>query len=415
MNSLIYNKMNVLFLTMAKISSLNNGGIYEDLMREFVKNGHHIYIVSPTEKRDKQKTHIQESGDNYSILRVKTGNLQKTDFVRKGIATLRVESQFKKAIKKVFKNVRFDLIIYSTPPITLFGAVKYYKKKYGAKTFLLLKDIFPQNAVDIGILKTSGLKGIIYSYFRSKERKLYSISDCIGCMSQANKNYIIAHNPKVEDDRVTIVPNSIEPVYASLSAQESAALRAKYGVPVDKTVFVYGGNLGKPQNVPFIIECLKSQACNDDAFFLIVGDGTDYGKFEEFVKNEAQPNVKVLRRLERNDFETLLAACDIGMIFLDYRFSIPNYPSRLLSYMQAGLPVLACTDPNTDVGKDIVDNGFGWWCVSDNVENFNKTIQNVFESNLEAMSQKSLDFLRENFTVEISYEKIMTTLYGDKL
>ena len=93
-----------------------------------------------------------------------------------------------------FADIKFDLILYSTPPITFYKAIEYVKKRDGAKTYLLLKDIFPQNAVDLGMMSKTGLKGLIYKYFRKKEKKLYAISDKIGCMSQANVDYVLKHN-----------------------------------------------------------------------------------------------------------------------------------------------------------------------------------------------------------------------------
>ncbi len=399
--------MNVLFLTMSRFVALYNHGIYEDLMREFVHNGHKVFVVSPTEKRDGGNTHIVESDDRFVLLRIKTGNLQKTSFIKKGIATLQVSKQFKKGIKKHLPSVKFDLILYSTPPITLYDTIKYLKKRDKAKTLLLLKDIFPQNAIDIGVLKKSGLKGIIYRYFRKKEKKLYAVSDYIGCMSKANVNYLLLNNPELDTTKIAIVPNSIELQDISLNSDDRIAMRNKYGIPQDKIVFVYGGNLGKPQNVPFIIDCLKSQLDNEKVFFLIVGDGTEYHLFEEFASGDNLCNVKVMKRLPRDDFDMMLAACDVGMIFLDDRFTIPNYPSRLLSYMQAGIPVIACTDANTDVGRDIVDGGFGWWCESNNTEKFAELIQEICACERNAMGEAAKEYLREHFNVADVYSKIM--------
>ena len=122
---------------------------------------------------------------------------------------------------------------------------------------------------------------------------------------------------------------------------------------MDKKVFVYGGNLGKPQGIPFLIKCLESQKNNNQVYFLVVGDGTEYDELDDYYKKSHQENFKLMKRLPKEDYDTLVAACDVGMLFLDYRFTIPNFPSRLLSYMQAKLPVLACTDLNTDVGSVI--------------------------------------------------------------
>ena len=88
-----------------------------------------------------------------------------------------------------------------------------------------------------------------------------------------------------------------------------------------------------------------------DVFFLIVGDGTEFAKIEAYVNEDKPSNVKLMKRLPKEDYDKMVGACDVGMIFLDHRFTIPNFPSRLLSYMQAKIPVLACTDVNTDIGK----------------------------------------------------------------
>jgi len=397
--------MNILFLTTGRMSHIEAHALYPDLLRQFRDNGHNVYHVSTYEKRVGKETEYVEESRTHA-LRVRIGNLTKINVIEKGISTLMIESQYMTAVKKYLSDVEFDLVLYSTPPITLVNVIQYIKNRDGAKTYLLLKDIFPQNAVDLGMMKTTGIKGLLYQYFRNKEKKLYAISDRIGCMSQANVDYVVNNNPEVDPARVEICPNCIEVQDMRITAEERSDIREKYGIPHDKRVFVYGGNLGKPQGIPFIIECLKTQESNEDAYFLIVGDGTEYGKLEAYF-NEANPtNMKLMKRLPKEDYDRMIAACDVGMIFLDHRFTIPNFPSRLLGYMQAGLPVLACTDPNTDVGKVIVDGGFGWWCESNDVTAFGKTVDRALKADRYVMLQKELKYLEENYTVEKAYKII---------
>ena len=397
--------MNVLFLSLGRYSSINESEGYTDLLREFIRRGHKAYILSPIEKRDGGKSKLIEE-ENSVILWVKTGNITKTNFIEKGISTVMIESQFLKSIKHYFSDVKFDLVLYPTPPITFVKVVEYIKKRDGAKAYLLLKDIFPQNAVDIGLLSKRGVKGIIYRFFRRKEKKLYRISDTIGCMSPANVQYLLEHNPKVKSEKVEVCPNVIEVVDKSIGRETRNAIREKYGLPVDKKVFVYGGNLGRPQGIGFLIKCIESQKNQKDAFFFVVGDGTDFIELEEYYINSNQDNFKLMKRLPKDDYDTVLAACDVGMIFLDHRFTIPNFPSRLLGYMQASLPVLACTDPNTDIGKVIVEGGFGWWCESDNVEKFSRMVEIALNSNTEQFGLKAYDYLQNNYTVEKGYSII---------
>lgn len=400
--------MNILFLTLVEFESIQVRNIYTDLLREFVKSGHHVYVISPVEKRQNQATHLMEE-ENATILRLKIGNTQKTNIIEKGISTIMIEPIFKKAVKQYFSNVKFDLVLYSTPPITLVSPIEYVKKRDGAKTYLLLKDIFPQNAVDIGIMSKTGLKGLLYKHFRKQEKNLYAISDRIGCMSQANADYVIIHNPEVNQSIVEVCPNSVEVVDKSVDYETKKQIREKYGIPLYKKVLIYGGNLGKPQGIPFLIECL--QKCEDitDAYFLIVGDGTEYHLLSDFVERDKPSNVKLMKRLPKEDYDTMVGACDVGLIFLDHRFTIPNFPSRLLSYMQAKLPVLAATDPNTDIGKVIVDGGFGWWCESNDSEKFHGIVQTIVDVNDENLlrGNNAFPYLNNHYSTEKTSKIIM--------
>lgn len=399
--------MNILFMTLSRIETIQKPSIYCDLLRNFHAQGHSIYVISPYERRTGLPTTYREE-DGVHTLNVATGNMTKVkSLVEKGLATLSIEPLFIRAIKKYFKGVRFDLVMYATPPITFCRVIKYVKKRDGAKTYLLLKDIFPQNAVDIGMMTKRGIKGPLYRYFRVKEKKLYAISDRIGCMSQANVDYVLKHNPEVDPGKVEVCPNSIEVQDKSVSAHARAELREKYGIPQDKKVFVYGGNLGRPQGIPFVMECLKKQKNNPDVFFLMVGGGTEYKKLEAFMQTEQPANAMLLERLPKEDYDRLVAACDVGLIFLDHRFTIPNFPSRLLGYLQAKLPVLACTDPNTDIGKVITDGSFGWWCESNDAQAFGERIKAACTSDLTAMGEKGFGYLNANYTVKQAYQTIL--------
>jgi len=400
--------MNVLFLTLLDFSNIDENGIYTDLMREFIKDGHELYIISPTEKRKNKPTNLIDNG-KVKILKLQIGNTQKTNLTEKGISILTIESKFKNGIKKYFSDVKFDLVLYSTPPITLQKAVEFVKQRDQAKTYLLLKDIFPQNAVDLGMLKTSGVKSLIYKSFRVKEERLYKNSDYIGCMSNANVEFLLKHNPSISNEIVEVCPNSIEPINIDISEYEKKQIREKYNIPIDKTIFIYGGNLGKPQGIDFLIECTRANENNKQSYFLIVGSGTELGKLENFFNEEKLKNAKLLSQLPKSDYEKLANSCDVGLIFLDRRFTIPNFPSRLLSYMQASMPVLAATDINTDIGKVIESGSFGCWCESVDVDKFNQLVNKLCDEELRiGLGRNARDYLENNYTAKHSYEIIMS-------
>ena len=399
--------MNVLFLTLQGFSSIDESGIYTDLLREFVKDNHKVYVISPIEKRFNEPTRLIDQG-NAKILKLQIGNTQKTNLIEKGISTLTLESKYKSGIKEYYDDVKFDLILYSTPPVTLQKAVEFVKRRDNAKTYLLLKDIFPQNAVDLEMLKTSGIKKFIYKYFRNKEERLYRISDYIGCMSAANVKFVLQHNPSIPAETVEVCPNSLEPQAIDIQDFEKQSIRRKYNIPLDKKVFIYGGNLGKPQGIDFLMECLRANEKNEESFFLIVGSGTELDRLKDYFETEKPKNAKLLNQLPKNDYEILANSCDVGLIFLDKRFTIPNFPSRLLSYMQASMPVLAATDVNTDIGEVIVEGEFGCWCESGKTMEFNKLVNKLCDDDLRIeLGNNARKYLEDNYTSTHSYEIIM--------
>lgn len=390
------------------IENFQSRGIYTDLMRKFRDEGHKVYIVFPRERRQSLPTE-ERVHERVHLLGVKTLNVTKANIVEKGIGQISIEFLYKRAIKKYFKDVNFDLILYSTPPITFHKVIEYVKKANPqAKTYLLLKDIFPQNAVDMGMLSKNGVKGLLYKFFRSKEKKLYALSDYIGCMSPANVKYVLEHNPEISKDLVEVAPNSLELVESEQS--EDNSILAKYNLPSDKPIFIYGGNLGVPQGIPFLIKCLEANADRDDCHFVVVGNGTYYQKLADWYETTKPKSVTVMKGLPKVDYDKLVQSCHVGLIFLDYRFTIPNFPSRLLSYLEYKMPVIACTDPVCDTGTIAEANGFGYWCPSNSVDSFVAAVNMMLASDRVVMGQNGYNFYMNNYTIDHTYNTIMSHL-----
>lgn len=391
--------MNILFLSLSRFDDVNVRGIYSDLMREFIRRGNDVYIASPTERRFGKPTHLIDS-ENCHILKIKTLNIQKTDIIEKGIGTLLLEHQFDAAIRKYWGDVKFDLVLYATPPITFNRVIERIRKRCGCRSYLMLKDIFPQNAVDLGMMKCGGF---LHRMFRKKEERLYQISDRIGCMSPANCEYVIKHNPTVNPAKVELCPNAVEPVEIKpISVEERSALLEELNIPADKTIFIYGGNLGKPQGIDFLLKVVAANENCDNSYIIIVGNGTEYPKIEKWFSENKPKNAKLLSALPKDKYDNLIRAAHVGLIFLDPRFTIPNFPSRLLSYLENRMPVLLATDPNTDMGQIAEENGFGLWSQNGDLSSFlgNMLMLAGDDDKIKNMGQMGEKYLVNNYTVD---------------
>jgi len=398
--------MNILFLTLSRITDISKRGIYSDLIRKFGSEGHNVFVVSPYERKYKQPTQLITI-DRIKLLKIKSLNIQKTNIIEKGVGTVLLEYQFIFAIKKYFKNIEFDLLIYSTPPITFTKVLSYYKRNRKTVTYLLLKDIFPQNAIDLGLMRENG---IIHRFFRKKEQNLYRLSDFIGCMSPANISYLLEKNPSINTTVVEVNPNSVEPLLKKyVSEKQKAEIRKKFKIPSDRTIFIYGGNIGKPQGIDFLIQTLDSNRNNSNAFFVVVGSGTEFPRVKEWYTKNKPNNIIVIDGLPKEEYDKLVTVCDVGMIFLDPRFTIPNFPSRLLSYIEIGKPIIAATDTNTDIGSIAEINKFGFWCKSGDLKQMNINIKRFADNQelIEEMGNNGYNYFLENYTTDHSFQKII--------
>jgi len=400
--------MNILFISLV-FSDRKHKSFYEEQLNEFVKHGHNVYVACSNDKRS-----IEPDGlvalNGMRVLRIKTGNITgNVNLIEKGISTITIDYYFKKAINKYFKDLSFDLILYPTPPITLVNTIAWAKQHFKARTYLMLKDIFPQNAIDLGMMSKTGFKGILYKYFRKKEKKFYEISDFIGCMSPANVSYLLEFNKEILPSKVEVYPNCLDiPQTEPSFRKDSTELKKRFNIPEDAVIFLYGGSLGRPQGISFLIKCLERIRGNMKAFFLIIGEGAEYGKIKAYMEENKPENSLLFNFLPKHEYQLISDQCDVGMIFLDYRFTIPNFPSRLLNYLASGNPILAVTDPNSDIGKIALENGFGLYSESNDVEAFAKVIDEFLSSNREEMGRKGWEFLKSNYSTGCCYKIIMT-------
>lgn len=391
--------MNILFLSLSRFTDINERGIYSDLMRELVRRGNKVYIASPTERRFGKPTSLVNDG-NVEILKIKTLNIQKTNIVEKGIGTLLLEWQFDRAIQKYWGDVKFDMVLYATPPITFNKVIGKVKRRCGARSYLMLKDIFPQNAVDLGMMKEGGL---LYKMFRRKERKLYKISDRIGCMSPVNCEYVLDHNAEVDRAKVELCPNALEIVeQPALTSSEKSELLTKLCIPSGKILFIYGGNLGKPQGIDFLLKVVEANETRNDSYIIIVGSGTESYKITTWFDEHKPKNAKHMSALPKDEYDKLVRICDVGLIFLDPRFTIPNFPSRLLSYLENSMPVLLATDPNTDMGRIAEQEGFGLWSLNGDLTTFMANMTKFVDNPnmITTMGQAGERFMYANYTVD---------------
>jgi len=391
--------MKVLFLFISYPDVAVNTNMYTDLTGEFFKNGHEVFVAAPGIRSTKI---IDEGGIN--VLRIRTFPLFNTSIIKKGIANLLLPYQYKRAINNHFGSYNFDLIITPTPPITFIETTVFLKKKTKAKIYLILRDIFPQNAKDLGLIKNS----FIFNYFRMKEKKLYQISDSIGCMSPKNIEYVKAHNPEINSDKLHLLPNWMK---VNDSGEKRLDIKSKYDLK-DKFIAIFGGNFGVPQKIEFLIEVAAKLVDNRDILFLLAGDGTELKRIKKLILDKDLRNVRLIDQLPRNEYLELAKACDVGLVNLSNKFTIPNIPSRTLSYWSLKLPVLAAVDANTDFGELLDKCEGGLWSLTGDHEAYIKNLLSLYNNPeiRRKIGVNGYNYLLKELNSEKAYKTILSTI-----
>jgi glycosyltransferase involved in cell wall biosynthesis len=395
--------MKVLFLMFAFPDMNKSFNLYTAIVQEFHQNGHEVYVLAPEMESRKTAIH-KEAGIN--VLRIKTLPIKNVPNYLKGIANVFLPYQFGRALRKCYPNVQFDLIISPTPPITLVDIAAKLKVKYKAIFYLILRDIFPQNAVDLGFMKK---KGLIHFYFRKKEKKLYEAADHIGCMSDRNINYIVSNNPTINKSKLHVLRN-YQVLYTQYGNKD-IRIRAKYNL-LDKFVVVFGGNMGKAQQLENVLKL--AIACQEfkDVIFLLLGDGLQMSKLEIDIQQSGIKNIVIRKTIAKQEYQDLISTCDIGLISLHKDFTIPNIPSKSLDYFNVGLPVLASIDAATDYGQILDDANAGLWSYAGDNEAFKSNFDRLyFNQDLrKTLGENGRKYFETYLTTDIAYQTIISNV-----
>nr|WP_315023610.1 glycosyltransferase family 4 protein [uncultured Aminipila sp.] len=394
--------MNVLFLMIIPPEIKKNPNLYTELMEEFRDEGHKVYVAAIDEKKNGRQTRITEDS-GIEILHIRTGNMFNVNPIEKGLTTLSLGRLFKNGLKQYFAEIKFDMVLMPTPPITFSAAMDYIKKRDGAKSYLILRDLFPQNAKDIGLLNNE----FLFKFFRRKEKNMYKVSDYIGCMSQGNIDYVMKHNPEVQRDKLELLPNWCK-VEVVNEKNEFIDYKKKYGLE-GKFVCIFGGNIGWPQELEFLLELAKSVRERKDIIFLIVGKGITKPKISKIVGEEGLTNVIMKDFLPKEDYDGLVEQCNVGLINLDRRFTIPNIPSKTTGYFKAAVPVLASIDANTDYGQILEESQAGLWSVTGDLKHYKANLLELADNpeRTKQMGQNGRKYLEKYLTVNGAYNTIM--------
>ena len=373
--------------------------LINDLAVEFTTRKHDVTVVAPdhTIKTDLQYDYY----NSIRVIRVKTGEIKNVPRFLRGYREISLSKILWKRAKKFFKENEFDLIIYYSPTIFFGYLIKRLKRLFGCPAYLILRDIFPQWAVDSGTLS----EGLLHRFLKHYEKINYDAADIIGIQSPANKFYFIE---KGLDKKYRI-----EVLYNWISLNEdygsSGYFRAKFDLN-DKIIFFYGGNIGIAQDLDNIVRVAMRLKNIPEAHFLLTGEGSEVPRLKREIKRLGLNNFSIHPALEQREYMRLIAEIDIGLISLDRNLKTHNYPGKMLGYMYHAKPILASINPGNDLQDILQMHEAGMVCHNGEDETFYKhAIQLIRNPDLrQQMGRNGRVLLEKIFSVSNAASQILS-------
>lgn len=336
-------------------STKSSAKLVHDLGREFTQQGHDVWIACPDDTLSTPRQICREEG--MTILRIRTGAIKGASRFVRGFNEARLSHTFWSAASDVFRANPCDLIVYYSPTIFFGGLVARLKQLWRCRSYLVLRDIFPQWALDAGVMR----KGLAYAYFRRAELKQYAAADIIGVQSPANLDYFHYRNQGLTANQ------HIEVLYNWTTLDEPEVpethYREAWGLE-DQTVFFYGGNIGVAQDMNNILRLACRLQDDTSVHFVIVGDGSEVPRLHREIQRLELENVLLKPAVGQQEYLGMLSEFDVGLMSLDRNLKTQNFPGKMLGYMYHALPLLASINPGNDLGKLVTSHEAGLVCLN---------------------------------------------------
>ena len=255
-------------------------------------------------------------------------------------------------VARTFDVQDYDVVVAFTPCVAIASLLRWSEQNRKANRVLFIYDFFPIHHREVGLIPRPA-----YGLLKAWETKLMRTFDLIVCNLPSNIAYLRANYRLRSDQAVTSTPLwTVAKVPALRSRQE---VRQGLGLPEDRKIAIFGGQLTEGRGIEMMLEAAALARAGGEAIdFLFAGSG----RLEHLVKARAaepESNVRHIAWIDRLDYMSVVAACDVGLVATVEGVSSHSFPTKLIDYVKAGIPVVSAVETGSDFSKIISDYGLG--------------------------------------------------------
>ena len=320
-----------------------------DLSREFERQGHQLTVlIQATNQAEPWKV---EPNGNIDVIRLKSPKTKDVSYVRRTLSEFMMPFVMGRNFRKSpLGSRKFDGVIWYSPSIFLGPLVKRLRADSNCPSYLIIRDIFPEWAVDMGLMG----RGLPYRMLKAVADFQYSVADTIGVQTPGNIALLYSTSSAMSG-RIEVLHN-----WLTSNPDTGCSIQIDATPLAGRKIFVYAGNMGIAQGMPILLDLAAALEERKDIGFVFVGRGSDADRLRASAKARQLDNVLFFDEIDPDEIAGLYAQCHVGLVALDPRHQTHNIPGKFLSYLQSGLPVLATVNAGNDLVDVIVDNRVGF-------------------------------------------------------
>jgi glycosyltransferase involved in cell wall biosynthesis len=308
-----------------------------DLALELQERGHSVVVLTPG--HDLPAGGSAEDFQGVEVVRLNAFETRDRSYAVRVLGELAMPfMMLRRWRKSPAAQQRLDAVAWYSPNIFFGPLVAALKRDYRIPAYLILRDIFPEWAADVGVMR----RGAAFAMLQHVARYQYRVADIIGVQTPGNLSYFA--NDMARGKRVEVLQNWMrdsEPAHCSIDLSA--------GPLAGRANFVYAGNMGVAQGMDKLLRLASEMRTDPRAGFVFVGRGRDAKRLQAEAVRQGLDNTLFHSEIAPDEIPGLYAQAAAGLVALDPRHHWHNIPGKFISYMHAGLPVLASVNPGNDM------------------------------------------------------------------
>ncbi len=266
---------------------------------------------------------------------------------------------------------RYDAVLFTSIAWTKARLPQHLVRRGVAqRSVLVYWDFFPIHQSEIGHLPAA-LKPLL-PLARWVERRSVSDTDVVAVMSERNRDFFVQYFGTVVGRFV------IQPPWGRDMAESPIDVVPVCEQADGPTVVVFGGQITAGRGLEdMLVAAELLERAGADVVIRVFGDGDQRTELIQQVAALGLRNVEVRGRIPREEYWKQLREAHCGLAATVPGVSVSSFPSKIVDYAAAGLPVVVSSEASSDVGDVVTRNGVGYAVSAGDPQALAKTLARV--------------------------------------